>query len=821
MFRLAQWRLTAFVLAGSLLATGQVQDTKRDNNAANATLSSPDTVIFTDTHSDDLLPFGTDPENRVGLPFLKHLAGDQRRFWTRTSDISLGEARNFAPFAGFTGLLIAGDSWLAKQVPDRPNQLKLSRDISNYATFSLVGSVGGALLWGQLTNNDHLKETGLLSGEALLNSVLVTSAFKGITQRERPMQGNGSGRFFQGGSSFPSEHSAVAWSVASVVAHEYPGPLTKFLAYGLASAVTLTRVTGKEHFASDVLVGSALGWYFGRQVYRAHHDTELGGAPWDNFLERTAEASRSPENMGSPYVPIDSWVYPVFDRLAALGYVQTAYLGMRPWTRMECARLLEEAGERLRYGSDSGGDAGKLYDTLWSEFLPETGRLNGDTNIGFSVDSIYMRATTISGPPLRDSFHFGQTIINDYGRPFGEGFNSIAGVTAHAVAGPLSFEVQGEYQHAPANPSYAPDVLDVIAQQDQTRALANGTNTANRFRLLNASVGVTVKNLKISFGKESAWLGPSAAGPFLFSDNAAPITMLRFDSVSPFHVPLLSRLLGPARSEFFVGQLSGHQWVFANTFLDGPNIDPQPFVHGNKISFKPTANLEFGMGVTTIFGGPGLPFTWSNFLRSYYSHKASIAENPGKRFSAFDFSYRVPGLRNWLTVYLDSMVVDEISPLGSTRPSITPGVYLPRVPRIPKLELRFEGMNTSYSTPQAGPGYVYADRRYRDGYTNDGNLIGNWIGRAGTGGQAWATYSFSPRNRLQLAFRHAEVDHNFLQGGHVNDFAVHSDVMLGPDLALSGSVQYERWAFPLLASQPQSNVTASFQLTFSPRRNNR
>ena len=66
------------------------------------------------------------------------------------------------------------------------------------------------------------------------------------------------------------------------------------------------------------------------------------------------------------------------------------------------------------------------------------------------------------------------------------------------------------------------------------------------------------------------------------------------------------------------------------------------------------------MGITAMFGGPGLPFTWRNFIRTYYVHVPSIFDNPAKRFSAFDFSYRVPGLRKWLTLYSDFLVVDEI-----------------------------------------------------------------------------------------------------------------------------------------------------------------
>src|SRR5271165_1210351 len=242
----------------------------------------------------EFLEPGTDPENKLFSPFLKHMADDQRRFWTSPKKLRQPAAlETFLPFAGLTGALFAGDSWISKQVPTSPVQR--SQSISNYAVYSLVGGAAGSYAFGQLTHNDHLSETGFLSGEAALNSTLITYAFKEATMRQRPYEGNGNGLFLHGGSSFPSEHSAIAWSVASIVAHEYPGPLTKLMAYGLASAVTLTRVTGKQHFPSDVVVGSALGWYLGRQVYRARHDPELGGASWGNLRDDEEKAPRAPD----------------------------------------------------------------------------------------------------------------------------------------------------------------------------------------------------------------------------------------------------------------------------------------------------------------------------------------------------------------------------------------------------------------------------------------------------------------------------------------------------------------------------------------------
>ncbi len=364
-------------------------------------------------------------------------------------------------------------------------------------------------------------------------------------------------------------------------------------------------------------------------------------------------------------------------------------------------------------------------------------------------------------------------------------------------------------------------MLQAIANADLTLPVSNATAQADRFQLLEGAVSLNLHNTQISFGKQSLWLGPGEAGPLLFSNNAESIVMLKIDSVSPYRIPLLSSVLGPVRTEYFIGQLSGQQFELNSTTLLGPgNIKPQPFLDGYKISFKPTPNLEFGMGITAQFVGPGLPFTWGNFIKTFYFHSqtgpTSSNNNPGKRLSAFDFSYRIPGLRKWLTVYNDSLVVDEISPIGSSRPTLNPGIYMPQIPKLPKLELRAEGLKEPL-TSEFAPGFVYYGlRRYRSGYTNDGDLLGNWIGRAGRGGQGWLTYSFSPRSRVQLGYRLQEVSKDFIGGGRLVDYSARTDLMLAPRVGVSALLQYEQWRFPVLAPDRQSNVTASVQFTFYP-----
>jgi hypothetical protein len=820
------WQIFSLLLFSAICLQAQAaspNNAASSNNKESDVVSAPSAVAVENQlagaenkrQASDVLPFDGDPnngdqKNTIGPSLVKHLVWDQKQFVINgLTQWDADKAKTAIPFAAFTGALIASDSWLSRQTPE--GKVNASRTFSDYGVYSLVGASGGAWLLGKLTHNDHLRETGFLAGEAAIGGTADTYVLKIITQRQRPNEGNGNGHFFQGGRSFPSEHSVAAWSIASVVAHEYPGPLTKFFAYGLASAIMTTRVTSKEHFASDVVVGSALGWYMGKVVYRGHHDPELGGEPWGG-AHWNEEHTRQRNSMGSSDVPLDSWIYPAIERLAAMGYISTAYAGQRPWTRLQCAQMLEEA-------EDNGmtiEDAAQIYRTLVAEFAPETRRLNGNESMDASLDSVYAIATGISGPPLRDSFNFGQTIVNDFGRPYGEGANTYDGITAHADAGPFSIAMQAEYQHAQSIPAYSQSTQQAIAAANFSGVLTNAIPSMNRFQLVTGTVGLTWHNAKVSFGKQSLWWGPGESGALLMSDNAEAIPMLRIQNAEPFRVPLLSKLLGPVDGEFFLGQLSGHDWEINSPTLVGPSISPQPFMHGEKLSFKPRKNLEFGMGITAMFAGPGLPFTWANFLRTYYVHSPNAATNPGKRTSEFDVSYRIP---HAATIYLDSMVVDEFSPIGSSRPTLNPGIYFPKLPKLQHAELRMEGLHEPL-TAEFSPGFVYFDaRRYLDGYTNNGLLMGSWIGRAGRGGQGWFTYNFSPRTKLKAGYRHQEVSKDFIGGGRLLDYSMSGEALLSSTLTFSGSLTYEQWFFPAIAPDRKANTTASVQLTFWPHWN--
>ena len=147
-------------------------------------------------------------------------------------------------------------------------------------------------------------------------------------------------------------------------------------------------------------------------------------------LAADGDAGCDSANMASTYVPIESWVYPAIERLAMAGYIQTAFAGLRPWTRMESARLVSEAQEQQIdhqnvVDSDRAVDEQMdgLIKELAGEFALELRQRDGKCNRQAAIDSIDWRSRAISGTPLTDGYHFAQTLTNDYGRPYGSGAN--------------------------------------------------------------------------------------------------------------------------------------------------------------------------------------------------------------------------------------------------------------------------------------------------------------------------------------------------------------------------------------------------------------
>jgi hypothetical protein len=525
------------------------------------------------------------------------------------------------------------------------------------------------------------------------------------------------------------------------------------------------------------------------------------------------EATRDRRDMGSAFVPLDSWVYPAFERLSALGYLNTALLSSKPWTRIECARMVDELIDVLRVEVTGNPELASVQAQLHDEFAYEIARLGGGRNRSARIESVYTRVVSISGPALTDSYDFGQTVSYDFGRPFQRGTNGQAGGSARASLGPLAFFLRAEYQHAPAAPPFSSAALAVMSTRDLVPASSIPQPSGlpvNRARLLETYASFTHDNWQFIVGRQSLDWSASPNGSMLWSNNIEPVNMVRIVNAEPIEPEGFFRFLGQVRIDQFFGRLSGH-WYTSN-----------PFVLGQKLSVKPFSFLELGFGRTYMLGGGGGDaFTIGNLARGLIGVKASNGSVPGDDHSEFDWHFRVPGLRNYVVLYGEGYADDDGLPLQNPpKNPWRPGIYLTRFPGISRLDLHFDGVSTQQvGTPNHGLRDLnYWNQTYRDGYTNNGFLIGNSVGRYGRTMHGWLTYWISPRNTLQLDYRRNSVNATFIPGGGAwQDYAVRNEIYLNSGLYVKSALQFEHIArFPVLFSGPQRNVSATVEFGFMP-----
>ncbi len=185
------------------------------------------------------------------------------------------------PFVLISGALIATDRQTGRLLPNTTDQTIWSGRVSQLgASYSLAGMSLGTYAVGRLAGNDHAKEAGLLSLEALGHTQIAVLAFKQATNRQRPLDQDGRGSFWEGGNSFPSGHAASSFAVATVFAYEYRDRLViPIVAYSLATAISGSRLSARRHWVSDIAVGGSLGFLIGRFTYKRNHNPNLPGSP--------------------------------------------------------------------------------------------------------------------------------------------------------------------------------------------------------------------------------------------------------------------------------------------------------------------------------------------------------------------------------------------------------------------------------------------------------------------------------------------------------------------------------------------------------------
>jgi membrane-associated phospholipid phosphatase len=831
-------------------------------------ISQPETATATETSSS--LPDAPTPHNNPAPPLPppykpesitfantpKRILLDQKAIWTSPLHLKPLDAMWLLPLAAATGTMIGSDQHtMTSLIHINANDQQHFNTLSNAGVAALGLAPATMYLWSLGNDAPQAHEASLLTGEALIDSLVVSEVIQFVSLRDRPSVNHAQGNFFSSSptdSSFPSNHATAAWAMASVLGEEYPGWLTRTAVYGLATGVSVSRVLAEQHFPSDVLVGSAAGWLIGHYVYRAHHNftlnpfdttrmpgdygaprphtpqqsaTQLHPAPVVHPAPRPLSEDVDPDTIGSTNVPMDSWIYPSLERLAAMGFIPGQSTAIRPWTRQECLRQLRVAenlaGVKDAFSPSLVAQAHLLMADLHAELESQPTYYES-----LSLESVYARYGTIAGPALQDSFHFGQTWWNDFGRPLGRGSSAIAGFSFRAHDGRFFFYDRQELQHSPGNPAETPARNQLINTLDQMQPDTDPhiqpvpERTAfDRQGAIELYGGVAFAGNALSVGKQELYWGPTTMGPLAFSSNAEPTYNLRFVSTRPHPLPFIPSL-GSYRFDVVLGKLSGHSYP------------ARPWYNGQKADFNFGDNLEISFTRWSVFWGVGHPITLHSFRANVFSFNSTGGGagggggslgygdrgDPGDRKSNFDFSYRLPFLRRMVTLYADAYSDDDPSPIDAPRRAVwNPGIYFARLPFLPHMDLRVEAVSSEGLAEDFGGQHFFINNQYLDSNTNNGFLLGNAIGRDGRAIEGRTGYWFSARTRVEGGYRQNKVSTIFLPGGGtITDGFVNASYAINRHWQAQLFTQYERFLIPSYMSGSQHNTSGWFQLTWNP-----
>jgi len=263
--------LTVCLACGTVTAQGQ-QLTEAAQRSGQDTSKNPQTST-PDTSGQ---PGATREATWRKLP--KNFLQDQKEIWL--FPVHVAEGRHWLPTAivvGGTAGLIAADPQIEPHLRQTTAFHGFNRVFTSTVSGGLIAVVPAAFYATSLIRkNSYDQSTGLLAGEAVVDDTVLMVALKSITQRLRPTDippnGSYADSFFQSnrspigkGTSFPSGHAMMGFSVATVFARRYrQHKWVPYVAYGLASVISFSRITNQAHFASDVFFGAAAGFAIAR-----------------------------------------------------------------------------------------------------------------------------------------------------------------------------------------------------------------------------------------------------------------------------------------------------------------------------------------------------------------------------------------------------------------------------------------------------------------------------------------------------------------------------------------------------------------------------
>jgi len=392
-------------------------------------------------------------------------------------------------------------------------------------------------------------------------------------------------------------------------------------------------------------------------------------------------------------VNADSWVYPVLERLASSGLIESGLINTRPLTRTEVARLTGEAmglmAER-KPGYEVDGLTLSLLKRLKKEFRDEL------SNLGM-IDNVKVKTFIKPIDEMKIGYHLldeNYTSYNNDGIRYGNNHNA-------------SLEISGHSQFFDTISLYYQPIFEYNQNLDNEEN--TGVDLKKGYAKLNLS------NIEFEIGRDSMWWGPGYHGSLLMTNNAEPFDMVKISNPRPILLPWIFRYLGPFKATFVLSKLEKNRPI------------PEPYLYGLRLNIKPLPTLELGMSHIAIFGGEGRGLSFTDTLEVLYSNRNLSGEKQSNQQVAVDFSFWIKDIDRITRLLRSVKVYGEIGAEDTGYPpdrrAYLVGLLFKDLFLTGKTDLRIEYVNTS---PGQGPDSWYLHSQYPAFYK--GRVFGHHVG---------------------------------------------------------------------------------------------
>ena len=471
-------------------------------------------------------------------------------------------------------------------------------------------------------------------------------------------------------------------------------------------------------------------------------------------------------------VPLDDWSYGALDKLEGFGLIPSRLFGTKPYTRMEMARLVNEAlrtkeekdlklpslieyylerfqkeykqelavfgrgkGEKpaiLEFKPLEEAKANYVYSNGSPEYYMSFGKTNPHSQYPTSAGGI----TATGGTPL---------LYNNEGIIYGEGSN-------------FSLQFSSSFKFYEVFSGYVEPIF-IVRQNDSAGLNLDNLSQGKMDGTLGAygQTEVYVQkgylkfspwNVEIEAGRDSMYWGQGYSGTLILSNNAEPFNMLKLSNPETTILPWIFKYLGPFKYTIFCAQ------------MEADRVPSDPLYSGFRLNFKPVSWLEIGYGTTLMFDGKGVAGTsFLDYVKGITGFGFGSKNNSNQQ-AALDMRIDLPFLWN-AQLYLEYGGEDSGGTeypeeyLGFGDVAYLIGIYFPRITADGKTDFRFEFARDAHRVDST-PGFWYGHNTYRSGDTFDQMIIGHHMGPDAQDYFGRVTHYLRNDLRLGLDYEHME-----------------------------------------------------------------